>query len=334
MEIYRSKVIVAPLNWGLGHATRCIPIIDKLISQENEVFLASDGVALALLKLHYPSLPAFTLPGYDIKYNFNSIHWDLISQSPRLLAAYVQEQRCAKKLQHSTGAAFIISDNRFGFRTRKAHNIYITHQLDIPPHGTIFSRMANFAHHRLINAFQECWVPDYADHRSLGGKLSKGILTVPITYLGPVSRFTEKDTTQDIDILVILSGPEPKRTHLENALSKKLINVKDSYRVHFIRGTQRPALPEIPFSFDNLITGKKLNNLMNRSRLVISRSGYTTIMDLDKLNKKAILIPTPGQYEQEYLALYLEKNENFTPLKEIEIEKSLLSTLITILNEN
>lgn len=309
--IQHKRVIVAPLFWGLGHATRCIPIIDQLIAQGNTVAFASDGEALDLLCKEYPQLEYFELPGYDITYKSNSMLINMLSQSPKILKSIWQERKTANKIATQWHSDIIISDNRLGFKSDKTQNIYMTHQVSIPSKNQFLSAIANMAHRRYINQFDQCLIPDSKGENSLSGKMTEGKLNIPKHYIGALSRLLTESREIKYDYTAILSGPEPKRTTMEKTIIQVFSERKD-LKCCLVRGTATPrkTLSEGIDTFDLLDT-KTLNIIINESSKIICRAGYTSIMDLVKLEKQAILIPTPGQYEQEYLAEYLNDKHGF-----------------------
>lgn len=307
-----KRIIVAPLHWGLGHATRCIPIINAL-KKNNTVAIASDGESLKLLRKEFPSLNSFELPSYNIRYTFDSMMANMIVQGPGSLSTILKENKRAKEIAKKWKADVLISDNRFGFRTDQTENIYITHQLNIPANNPMISNIASRIHHRIINKFDQCWVPDYKGSKNLAGKLSQVNLKTPTTYLGPLSRMVMETIPIQYDFTAVLSGPEPQRTKLESFIVEVFSNYP-THRFCLVRGTDQPNKHKTKATntetFD-LLTTKDLNRILNASSQTICRAGYTSIMDLIQLAKPSILIPTPGQYEQEYLAQTLEGRYNF-----------------------
>jgi len=320
-----KRIIVAPLHWGLGHATRCIPIINSLL-EKNTVAIASDGEALELLRKEFPDLESFELPAYNIRYTFDSMIANMIVQGPGSLVTIKKEQKRAKEIAREWKADILISDNRFGFRSDETENVYITHQLNIPANNPMISNMASRVHHKIISKFDQCWVPDNRGKENLAGKLSQVNIKIPTTYLGPQSRMQKEDLPIQYDFTAVLSGPEPQRTKLEKILTD-LFSKSSSHRFCIVRGTSterknNPKKENIKV-FD-LLTSEDLNLVMNTSAHIICRSGYTSIMDLIKLEKPATLIPTPGQYEQEYLAKRLDGKYSFKSISQTEITKDLL----------
>ncbi|RIV34683.1 glycosyltransferase [Flagellimonas lutimaris] len=308
-----NRILVAPLNWGLGHATRCIPIIRELLDHGHQPFIASDGVALSLLKKEFPDLPAFELPSYKISYaekgrNFKiKMIWD----SPKVFKAIAKEKKAVKRLVKEHDLQGIISDNRLGAYYKKVPCVFITHQLNVLSGNTTW--MSSKAHQKIIKKFDICWVPDVKEKPNLTGKLGhlkKSKLN--IAYLGPLSRFEKEELSITHDLMVLLSGPEPQRTMLEEKLMEELYKFEGN--ILFVKGKienhqvqEEIEIPHGKILHYNFMKSDELEKAINQSKKVLCRSGYTTVMDLAKLEKKAFFIPTPGQYEQEYLAKRMQK---------------------------
>lgn len=318
----KDTVIVAPLNWGLGHAARCIPIIHWLKSITNEVIIASDGAALELLKEEFPDLRHYPLPPYKIKYKYESILINILLAIPNILIAMYKEREQANTLIKNTGATIILSDNRLGFRNDLTKNYYMTHQLHLLHSNSLISKVGSKIHQWYISRFDTCFIPDFKDELSICPALSKSNLT-NTAYLGTLSRIAKMDTTIENDIVVILSGPEPQRSMLESALWTALIKLP-MYKTIFIRGTKVKRQHTDAYNHidvKDFVSQNEISKALNQSKLLITRSGYTTIMDIHNLAIKAILIPTPGQTEQEYLADFHRKNPKYQKLNQNELNK-------------
>ncbi len=308
------NILVAPLNWGLGHATRCIPVINALLENGFNVILASDGDALNLLKKEFPKLIALELPSYNIEYPKNGadFKWKMLKNTPLMFDAVVVEKKVVKKWVKEYKLSGIISDNRLGVLSKKVPSVFMTHQVNVLSGNTTWA--SGWLHRLVIARFTECWIPDVDSDENLSGKL--GHLDEPgfdVQFIGPISRFRKIDVRSKYDLMVVLSGPEPQRTILENILQQELVSYEG--KVIFIRGVVE-EVQELNESENcltyNFMTTDQLESALNESKLVLCRSGYTTLMDLSKLGKKAFFIPTPGQYEQEYLAKKMKK-EGFAP---------------------
>ena len=322
-----KKILFGILNWGLGHATRSVPIIKDLISNGHQVTVASDGQAGLFIKQLFPQLDYIELPSYDIQYDHQKIEWSILNQGLKILAAIRAEKKTVKDLCNHEVYDNIISDSRFGFRHPNIHSTIITHQTKLISDNLIFAYFGNKINTNLIEGFDECWIPD-DDKHSLSGLLSTAKLKISTRYIDSLSRFQFEEISQDIDLLVLISGPEPKRTYLEKIVLKTLSTI--NLNIHVVRGQvedEQKVDQRGNLIIYNYLSGQKLNHLLNRSKLVLSRSGYSSIMDYDCLNKKAILVPTPGQTEQLYLAEHLSHYTNFTFLSEDKIESDLVSML-------
>jgi len=325
-SVQNNRIIIAPLNWGLGHATRCIPMIKQLLSQNNEIIIASDGESLELLKEEFPKVVAESIPSYDITYSYSSMMVNMLTQSKKILAAIYNEGKAAKTLVRKHNIDLLISDNRLGFYASGVTNIYVTHQLHIPHRNPLLSAVANRLHHHYISKFDFCWVPDYQGKESLAGMMVEKRTKPKQFFLGPQSRMvSDENVHQDIDYLIILSGPEPQRSILEEKLIDTFYDDK-AKNIVLVRGTNilKPLL-NIPTNITvyERLTTTHLNILINRAKMVVCRSGYTSVMDLVALGKSAILIPTPGQYEQEYIARRLDGLHGFRSYTQEEICRQL-----------
>lgn len=309
----QNRILVAPLNWGLGHATRCIPIIMALIDHGFEPLLASDGVALSLLQKEFPKLQTVELPSYKIKYSEKAQHFKLkmIWDSPKVLKAIAKEKKEVKGIVKQYEINGIISDNRLGIYHKKIPTVFITHQLNVLSGNTTW--FSSKVHRGIIKKFDACWVPDQSGKPNLTGKLGhlkKSKLS--IAYLGPLSRLQKKVLPKKYDLMVLLSGPEPQRSMLTEKLLKELKGY--SGKILFVKGKVEDEQKLQLLNYENaslevynFMQTNDLEEALNYSEMVLCRSGYTTVMDLAKLEKKAFFIPTPGQYEQEYLAKRLDK---------------------------
>mgnify|MGYP000064716782 CR=1 FL=1 len=300
-----KKVLVTPLDWGLGHATRCIPVVRMLLDRNIQVMLAGDGDSLLLLKDEFPTLPAFSLPGYRPVYpSGGSMARKMIFQLPKFFQAARREHTEIERIVRDNGIDVVISDNRYGCWSSTAYSVLITHQSNVlmPRKFGWLSSLVRKAISGRINSFDICWIPDLPDHRLSGILTSFGesTISVPVVHIGPVSRLKRITNTKiQYDVAVILSGPEPQRTIFESVLMPQL--EKSGLRYFVARG-----LPAAGITKDghcaNFLNSAAMETLLASSDIVIARSGYSTIMDLARMGKKAVLVPTPGQTEQEYLA--------------------------------
>ena len=327
------KIIICPLDWGWGHATRVIPIIKNCVELGHEVWIGSSGTSERLLKKEFPNLNHVHLPNYRVKYSrFNSQIFAILLQFPFIFFSMIREHFIINHLVKKHHFKLIISDNRYTTRNKKAYNIFISHQLNVlfPKSIQAVGILFNFFQHKLIKKFDEVWLPDEKERLNISGALSDTTRNQDKTYeIGPLSRFktlsTKEPANKKYDLLIILSGPEPQRSLLEKKLFRQLGN--SNLNILLIRGTFQP-LKIRPSSFEicSYMDTKTLEETIHSSSLVFCRSGYSSVMDLIRLQKQAILIPTPGQTEQEYLAHWLMKRKYFysTNQDNIQINKDLI----------
>jgi len=339
------SVLVAPLDWGLGHATRCIPIIKELISQGARVVIAASGSQKTLLIQEFPTMEFLEIPGYKIRYKTGVLlKWALAAKIPSLLSQIKRENKWLEQILNQQHLDAVISDSRYGLYHKTLYTVFISHQLYIqsgwnpPKRG---SRWRQFAgnwvdglllkwNYKIIEKFSCIWVPDMQDSHSIAGRLSHPpvLPSIPLKFIGILSRFDllEKNPVKN-SLLILISGPEPQRTRFENILFRQLKSI--SLQTLVVRGLPGSDDP-VPFVNEhvkifNHIPSETLNEKILEAEFIIARSGYSTIMDLVKLRKNAILVPTPGQTEQEYLGSYLyEKGLIYmVPQKKFCLEKSL-----------
>ncbi len=326
----KPRILVAPLDWGLGHAARCVPVIAEVIRQGGEPVLASAGRAHAYLKAEFPELKRIELPAYDIRYYSGNMHWNMARQAPKLLRAAWWEHRQLQRLIRQRKIDAVISDNRFGCFSSLVPCVFITHQLNIQVPYPPLRWLANCLNRWFIRRYDECWIPDRPGAGSLAGELSRpqhrvegrigtGIRpffrgnrppegSLSECYIGLLSRLRAVEEEKEYDILALLSGPEPQRSRLEAMLIRQLKEL--SYKVLLVQGrTEREGRcqPAAHIEVVSYLKAAELQSAINRSTIVICRSGYSTLMDLAATGKKALLIPTPGQTEQEYLARRMQE---------------------------
>lgn len=317
-----SKILIAPLDWGLGHTTRCIPIIRYLIAQGNEVYVAAEGASARLLLENFPVINILPLDGYRIQYSRKKEMFTvkILLQIPKILAIIKKEHRWLQQQQQIHQFDLIISDNRYGLYHDNVPCVILTHQLQIlSGKGSWTDRMLQRLHYRLLNRFSKCWIVDEEQNGGFSGKLAHPkILPAHAAYIGLLSQFSgclpDNNNQDNTKILVLLSGPEPMRGQLELLILQQA-KILTTYQFTIVGGNPLgnmiDDLPQHITYYTHLNAQKLLPELQSTS-LVICRSGYSTIMDLAILGKKTLLIPTPGQTEQEYLAQYLEEKKYFS----------------------
>lgn len=306
------RILVAPLNWGLGHATRCVPIVRYLVMQGHDVVLASDGAAHTFLCHYFPTLSCLEAPSLALHYSKHSYQVGaMLRQLPKLLTHARRDYVWLKQLLRHESFDYVISDNRFGMYSPRVKSVYITHQLMIkmPPYLRWMERLAHVLHKWVMSHYVECLVPDYAGESNLSGDLSHHYpLPSHARFIGPLSRFMGVSLPASDDsynCVVLLSGIEPHRTLLEEKLLQQL--APSTEKVLLLEG--RPGKSPLVKNSAHIkvcshMSDEVLLPYLLGAKHIVCRSGYSTIMDLSILGilDKAHLIPTPGQTEQEYLA--------------------------------
>lgn len=336
-----KKILVAPLGWGLGHATRCVPIVRELQRQGAEVLLASDGSALVLLQQEFPDLISFELPGYNVRYGSRSMVWGIAAQLPKIGWAIWREHWLLRKLVQQHGIDAVVSDNRFGCFAPKKRCVFITHQLNIPVTFWGLKTVVNFFNHLIINRFDECWVPDVAVVPNLSGELSHPVprrLRQKVKFIGALTRMKavnlsgravasspipHSSSLSTYDAIAVLSGPEPQRTALETAILEQASQLP--IRLLLVQGKPEQPTPTPDVYPKNIhvmpsMTTEALTQAILESGVFIGRSGYSTVMDLARLGRPALLIPTPGQPEQVYLAEKLAMEGAVVAQQQVELD--------------
>ena len=315
------RICIAPLDWGLGHATRCIPIIQALQSLGHTIYIGSEGHHEVILREAFPTATILPLRGYRVHYTKKGslFFLTILLQGPKILFSAINEYWWLKKRQRLYHFDLIIADNRVGFFHKKVASVFITHQLHlIMPYRwatCLFQKMQ----YVWLNNFSACWVPDIEGPNNLSGILANPTQKprIALWYMGCLSRlYTSAEKTNDlnnedpISFLGIVSGPEPQRTLLENILweegnqlNKKFVVVAGlpmdkNYHSESANGT-----------LYNHLNGAALAQQIQRAEYIICRGGYTSLMELIPFGKKLIFVPTPGQTEQAYLGALWQKNK-------------------------
>lgn len=337
-----SIVLVAPSDWGLGHATRCVPIIETLLQRGHEVILGGSGRHIELLTQEFPGLQTLWMPNYAISYT----RWPLLLKLKfpflvaRVYQTATQEHRHLANIVAGQPIDAVVSDQRFGCFHHRCRSIYISHQLCVlmPPGFSWLERIVARKLRHAAQRFHSLWIPDFAGETNLTGALTRRYpLPRNHRFVGPLSRLTSKTAapTEPCDLLVLLSGPEPQRSMFERRVLSQVHHFPGN--VVILRG--KPASPvraETPTNtrvYDHL-PADRVASLIRGSRHVIASGGYSSIMDLVALGAKAVLVPTPGQTEQEHLCsrlhrqgLFVSREQRFFQLAEAIEELSRLPTV-------
>jgi hypothetical protein len=335
----KKVILVCPLDWGLGHASRVIPVISRYLTGGDQVIIGGSGKSGELLQKTFPQLVFLTFPGYEIKYPANGA-WlilSLILQLPRMVIALIRENNLLNNIVRHYGIDTVISDNRYGLHSGFSHNIIITHQ--ISPILPVLLKWAEYPLYLimryLIQRFDECWIPDSAGKDNMTGKLTHRFkLPRNARFIGILSRFTNitkpplNPMNCNFKMVIVLSGPQPSLRHFTYQIFNQAKQLP--FKVLIIGGLQHSEFPGIHLTetdityFPHLETDDFMEALLN-AEIIVCRAGYSGIMDLLALNKSAILVPTPGQTEQIYLAGFLDEKGLFRQVRQSDLKLDQLS---------
>ena len=338
----QQRILVAPLDWGLGHATRCAVLIDRWLEEGHEVILASNGRSAAWLQQRYPKLEVLTdIPDYAVTYpSAGSMAVHFAKQLPRLIRVVRDEHRWLERIVTERNIDSVYSDNRYGLHHQRVPCTLITHQLYVRVPWWSKALVHGICN-RYLKRFQSIWVPDYEKGNTLSGALSHGgSWDDRVQYIGPLSRFAVPERSRRAApvagsavaersrglarpprLVARISGPEPTRSAFEQRLRRLLIET--GHAALLILGRPDKATHEVhsDLTIINHLPDEQLADALTQAELVICRSGYSTIMDLEALDVRALLVPTPGQTEQEYLAEYHAKLGRHDMISQRELSK-------------
>ena len=321
------KIAFGICSLGIGHATRSFPIIKDMIKKENEVVIISHGRALSLLKKEFPNLKFYDIPDYPIKYTEKAHQFIpyMLANSSKIIKNMLKSHKFFLDIDKRENFDLIISDSRYDVFNYHKDSYLIIHQLRIMLKMAFLRGGTMFYNSYLSKYFKKILVPDFEEN-SLSGELSHNLKFInkdKIEYIGPLSPFKRVSMKKDLDLLISISGPEPQRTIFEKKVMKEIGNMEGNIVITLGR-------PEVERREEKLkiypyLSFKRREEIMNRSKLIISRPGYSTIMDLYFIGGKAMFIPTPGQPEQEYLARYMKRRKiaGFMSQDNMDIEKMI-----------
>ncbi|QQS49694.1 MAG: hypothetical protein IPM71_08675 [Bacteroidota bacterium] len=329
--------LVAALDWGLGHTTRMLPLIGQLLDEGHEVLVTATPQQKSIYKEAFSNIIVLDIPssGPVFSKRQNQL-WSLLIYLPQFFVTIVLDGWRARKWVKQHHVERIISDNRYGFRSKLALNIIVTHQLNIiPPRALQWSNIVlKKLNSWAIDQFDECWVPDYSDNQ-MAGRLSErnADIKIPLLYLGILSRFKMVTAIQPANkpwVLILISGPEKQRTVFEQLMRSLVESSSKPSSCLIVRGLPDSAAPSFPFSINHCPAGL-LKGLIENAEVIICRAGYTTLMDLECLRRRAILVPTPGQPEQEYLAAFHAQSGRHATILQKDLAGNSLEGLIKLL---
>ncbi len=313
------RILYGICSWGLGHATRSLPVIRRLLKEDNKLTIISDGGAFLFLRkelnewndrIDFVKIPDYPIPVSESVGQFiakSIVYWPLFMR--RMQKGLMR----VTKLLEKTSYKIIVSDGRYDIYSKRVPSFFISHQVRImnPLRIRFLETGSEVFNLFFLKRFRLFLVPDYK-YDDLSGDLSHNLRFIKdskLRYVGVLSDFKKKNIKKDIDYLISLSGPEPQRTLLEKKIMNQIDSLKGRVVVTLGKTTEKKAEEKGKVRIYSIVNRNKREELMNRAKLIISRSGYSTIMDLAVIKTKSLMIPTPGQVEQEYLAEY-HKNKN------------------------
>ncbi len=330
-----KKILIAPMDWGLGHTSRCIPLAQHYHSQGHHIFFAGNALQQQLFTASCPFVTTLDLDGYRISYPQEGRHFMLkmAMQLPRLQQTITREQQWLRQQMQHHAFDVILSDNRYGLYHPAAQSILLTHQLHIQTGSRLGNSIIRHRTQQLINRFDACWVVDDA-HIRLAGILSDPIsLKIPARYIGWLSQFQLKAYISPHPlqghpyVLAVLSGPEPMRTQLE-ALFLKQMKALPGQQFIMTGGTlHQPGHVPDNVRYIPLAGSQEMYTYLQHADSVISRSGYSTVMDVICMQRPALFIPTPGQTEQELIARTLQAKKWFQCSSQDKLDIAALPVL-------
>jgi hypothetical protein len=307
-DIHDKQILISPLNWGMGHVARCIPLIDMLLKNGNTLFVAANSQQIKIFKCYFPLLQYIEHSGYPFGFGGKGrFEMDLLRQMNKLRGRLKNELKEVEYLVDLHKIDVVISDHRYGFRSEKCPSFFLTHQLNLPVKW--YEGWVQKIHHNYLRKFDEIWVPDKEDSH-YAGELSRNKASLNAKYIGILSRFSMVEKVEkDLDEIIIVSGPT---VYAEQFLKE------------ILRSQEKPTKDKVVICSDELIPIENIagftfisskdwrvaDSYILRAKKIISRSGYSTLMDLQELNVSYEISATPGQREQEYLkGLWDEFNE-------------------------
>ncbi|NYT02304.1 MAG: hypothetical protein GKC10_06090 [Methanosarcinales archaeon] len=324
-----AHVLISPLNWGLGHASRDMPIIRELLSHDHQVTIASSGNALESLKREFSQCHFLVYKDYPAPYSAGRFFLPRFSAYiPVLLQALREERRNLDLILSREHYDLIISDNRLGVYTPEVPCYFITHQLRFSTPAFIWpvEVMTLYVNGFFHKKFNGVIVPDnLPGDNAISGKLSRSSFKVTQArtfYSGILCSTRKMEVAEDLDYLIIISGPEPQRTKLEEILLPQVQDLPGEKVVLLgSPGKNFEKQLDSQTTVKSYVSTEEKVELMNRARFIISRSGYTTMMELAEMDKKhGLFTPTPGQTEQEYLSRFYRRQGWFLSRSQYRID--------------
>jgi uncharacterized protein (TIGR00661 family) len=323
----QMNIIYAVCSWGLGHATRSLPVIRKLLHENNTITIISNGRSLTLLRQELGEQANYVdIPDYPMLLSENArqfmakslVYW------PVFIQRLEHGLRSLTRLLESVKCDLILSDGRYDMYNRKIPSFFISHQMRImnPLRIHMFETGSEIFNQFFFKRFTAAIIPDFKED-SLSGDLSHNLRRIneqKLHYVGVLSDFKKQKKKQDIDVFISISGPEPQRSMLEQHIMEQVETLQGTIVITLGKSEVMHDYAKKHITIFSFLSKEKREDLLNRSKVIVSRSGYSTIMDLAVLGKKGLIIPTPGQIEQEYLAQYHMQKGTFFSVEQQNLD--------------
>ena len=300
-EIHGQNILFSALNWGYGHVMRSLVLLKKLVKQGNKLYVVGTDEQITLFKTEGLEASYIHQEGYPFQFGGNgNFSLDLFKNLSALKQHFVREQKNVEQLCADFAIDLVIADQSLGVFSRKVPSILITHQLNLPL--SWWEKPAQAFYNKQLKNFQQIWIPDQAPPNNLAGRLSE-TNRKNVTYIGWLSRFTEiPKVDKQFDVGVLVTGPQPYAQQFFEEMCKRFENSPEKVFIIY-NGTNLRTHKNIVI-FQHQATAE-MAELLCSAKLLITRSGYSTLMDLYALGIRNVeLHATPGQAEQ----LYLKKN--------------------------
>lgn len=302
-------------NWGLGHAARSLVLIRALVARGDRVLiLMQPGPGMRLLRDELGDACDFH-PCQDIPVPLSRwrvlFYLGMTVSMPRLWWCFYREQRVTERLVAAHAIDLVVSDSRLGVWSRHVPSYVISHSLRqiIPGRIRWIECLVEWGQRRLLRHYHKVLIPDLEPDGGLSGDLGHRCTldwgADRLVYIGPLADVVRPGVREDVDFFFSISGAEPQRTLFEQQVLAALPHVHGRVIVTLGRPDQAGEVREVDgATVYGYLDREQQAEMLNRARLVVTRSGYTTLMELATLGKKALFVPTPGQSEQEYLARF------------------------------
>jgi hypothetical protein len=297
-EIHGQNILFSALNWGYGHVMRSIILLKKLQNQGNTLHIVGNAEQITLYKSEGIHANFIEEKGYPFDFSGKgNFAWDFIKNYKALKKHYAQEQKRVELLCEKLAIDFVISDQSMGFFSRKVTSVLITHQVHLPLKW--WQKLGQKIYDKQLDNFNHIWIPDQSPPNNLAGRLSE-TNRKNVTYIGWLSRFTEiLKVDKQFDVGVLVTGPQPYAQQFFDEMCLRFENRQEKVFILY-NGTALQSFKNIQI-FQHLPTAE-MAELLCSAGLIISRSGYSTLMDFEALGLTNVeLHPTPGQGEQAYL---------------------------------